>query len=107
MTRHSLVPIETITHAVLRLRGHNVLLDADLPALYEVETKALVRAVKRNVERFPEDFMFQLSQKEFDELRSQLGASSSWGGRRYRPMPSRSREWRCSRACCEAAARCS
>lgn len=85
MTRHSLVPIETITHAVLRLRGHNVLLDADLAALYEVETKALVRAVKRNVERFPEDFMFQLSQKEFDELRSQLGASSSWGGRRYRP----------------------
>jgi phage regulator Rha-like protein len=61
------------------------MLDADLAALYGVETKALVRAVKRNVERFPEDFMFQLTKSEFDNLRYQSGTSRSWGGRRTAP----------------------
>jgi hypothetical protein len=56
-----------------------------LASLYEVETKALVRAVKRNLDRFPEDFMFQLSQEEFDDLRRHFGTSSAWGGRRYAP----------------------
>lgn len=60
------------------------MLDSDLAELYEVETKALVRAVKRNEERFPDDFMFQLSEAEWQDLRRQLGASS-YGGRRYRP----------------------
>ncbi|MBE0430695.1 MAG: ORF6N domain-containing protein [Dehalococcoidia bacterium] len=61
------------------------MLDADLAALYGVETKVLVQAVKRNLVRFPEDFMFQLSQEEFAILRSQIVTSSDWGGRRYPP----------------------
>ena len=54
------MPLETITHRILLLRGQKVLLDADLATLYGVETKVLLQAVKRNLERFPEDFMFQL-----------------------------------------------
>ena len=61
------------------------MLDADLAALYGIETKALVRAVKRNADRFPGDFMFQLNPQEFDNLRCQIGTSSSWGGRRHAP----------------------
>jgi len=60
------------------------MLDADLAELYRVETGALVRAMKRNQDRFPGDFVFQLSTEEFDDLRSQTGISS-WGGRRYAP----------------------
>jgi len=60
-------------------------LDADLAGLYGVETKVLVQAVKRNLERFPEDFMFQLSQQELRNLRSQSVTSSQWGGRRFPP----------------------
>ncbi len=60
------------------------MLDSDLAALYRVETKTLNRAVKRNAERFPEDFMFQLTKTEFDILRSHNG-TSRWGGRRYMP----------------------
>jgi len=80
-----LVPMERIERAILMLRGHKVMLDADLAALYGVETKALVRAVKRNEDRFPHDFMFQLSREESDNLRLHFGTSSSWGGRRYLP----------------------
>lgn len=62
------------------------MLDTDLAALYEVETKQLVRAVKRNADRFPADFSFQLTQQEFTNLRRQIGAASStWGGRRTPP----------------------
>ncbi len=61
------------------------MLDVDLAELYCVETKVLNQAVKRNIERFPEDFMFQLSGEEFDFLRSQSVTSSQWGGRRYPP----------------------
>jgi len=60
------------------------MLDADLAELYEVETKVLNQAVKRNSDRFPEDFMFQLNEEEFENLRSQ-SVTSSWGGRRYAP----------------------
>ena len=60
MSKSSLLPLETITHRILLLRGQKVLLDADLATLYGVETKVLLQAVKRNLERFPEDFMFQL-----------------------------------------------
>jgi hypothetical protein len=67
------------------IRGRNVLLDANLAVLYEVETKALVQAVKRNADRFPPDFMFQLDAEELRNLRSQSVTSSSWGGSRYRP----------------------
>jgi hypothetical protein len=64
---------------------HKVMLDSDLAELYGVETKMLVRAVKRNEDRFPIDFMFQLDNKEFENLRFQFGTSSQWGGRRYLP----------------------
>jgi len=77
--------VEQITQTILFIRGAKVLLDEDLAVLYGVETKALVRAVKRNVERFPEDFMFQLSPGEWDNLRFQSGSSRSWGGRRFAP----------------------
>jgi len=78
------IPTEYIAQAIHLIRGQKVLLDADLAALYGVETKVLLQAVKRNHERFPEDFMFQLTADEFDDLRSQ-SVTSSWGGRRYRP----------------------
>jgi len=61
------------------------MLDSDLAALYGVETKQLKRQVRRNIERFPEDFMFELNEEELENLRSQLG-TSSWGGLRYAPM---------------------
>jgi len=79
------VPSRRIEQAILQVRGHRVMLDADLAALYGVETGALVRAVKRNAYRFPEDFMFQLTSQEFEILRCQFGISSSWGGRRHPP----------------------
>ena len=61
------------------------MLDADLAGLYGVETKQLVRAVKRNLSRFPHDFMFQLSKDEFENLRYHFGTSNQWGGCRYPP----------------------
>ena len=76
MATAALIPSERITKAILVIRGHKVLLDVDLATLYEVDTKTLVRAVKRNIERFPEDFMFQLSAEEFALLRSQSVISS-------------------------------
>ena len=79
------VPLRRIEQAILQVRGHRVMLDADLAAFYGVETGALVRAVKRNAYRFPEDFMFQLTSQEFEILRCQFGISSSWGGRRHPP----------------------
>ena len=80
----SLVPTARIERAILVLRGHKVLLDADLAALYEVPTKVLLQAVRRNLERFPQDFMFQMDKQEFAILRSQI-VTSSWGGRRSAP----------------------
>ncbi len=80
-----LVPIERIASQIYLIRGEKVLLDSDLAALYDVETGALTRAMKRNRERFPEDFCFQLTKEEFEILRSQTGISSQWGGRRYPP----------------------
>lgn len=81
----SIVVQERIEKKILLLRGQRVMLDTDLAELYGVETKALKRAVKRNRERFPKDFCFQLSAKEFDDLRYHFGASS-WGGTRYLPL---------------------
>jgi len=85
VSEQSLVPVERIEKAILLVRKQKVMLDADLAALYGVETRVLVQAVKRNVERFPEDFMFQLNREEFAVLRSQSVTSSDWGGRRYPP----------------------
>jgi hypothetical protein len=67
------------------VRGQKVILDRDIAELYEVPTKALIQAVKRNVTRFPRDFMFRLSAREFKNLRSQSVISSLWGGRRTAP----------------------
>ncbi|OIO83102.1 MAG: DNA-binding protein [Gallionellaceae bacterium CG1_02_56_997] len=78
------VVMANIESKILFIRGQKVMLDANLAELYEVETKELNRAVKRNFERFPDDFMFQLSAEEFDNLRFQFG-TSRWGGRRYPP----------------------
>ena len=78
--------VERITKTILFIRGEKVLLDADLAALYGVDTGTLVRAVKRNIKRFPDDFMLQLTEEEWANLRSQIGISSSWGGRRYAPF---------------------
>ena len=80
-----LVSIETIVSKILFLRGEKVLLDRDLAELYGVETKQLKRAVRRNLQRFPKDFMFELRSDEVDNLRRHFGASS-WGGARYSPM---------------------
>jgi hypothetical protein len=76
--------VAKIAHLILTLRNHRVLLDSDLAALYGVETKQLNRAVKRNLDRFPEDFMFQLTPQEAEALRCQSGTSNGGrGGRRY------------------------
>jgi len=84
MKSTSLVPIERIQKCIYVIRGRKVMLDSDLAGLYGVATKVLLQAVKRNIERFPPDFMFQLSAGEFKILRSQI-VTSSWGGRRYAP----------------------
>ena len=81
----NVIPLQSITNSILYIRGQKVILDTDLANLYEVETKVLIQAVKRNIERFPDDFMFQLDKEEFDILRSQTVTSSQWGGRRYPP----------------------
>ncbi len=74
--RASLIPAERIEQSILLVRGHKVMLDRDLAALYEVETKVLNQAVKRNADRFPEDFMFQLTPEEFEDWRSQIVTSN-------------------------------
>jgi len=91
----SVIPVERIERSILLIRGHKVMLDADLAKLYGVETKALNRAVKRNLNRFPEDFMFQVTAEEFENLKCHIGTSnlksqfaisgSGWGGRRHPP----------------------
>lgn len=67
------------------VRGQQVMMDSDLAMLYQVETKAFNQAVSRNIERFPENFRFQLTKEEFDALRLQIATSNGRGGRRYRP----------------------
>lgn len=76
-----------IKNLIYEIRGFRVMLDSDLAMLYEVETKVLNRAVKRNIERFPEHFMFQLTKEEFEALkvRCQIVTSPKGGGRQYLP----------------------
>lgn len=85
MTKKPQIPSEHIQRKVHQIRKEKVLLDRDLAEMYGVETRSLKQAVRRNKDRFPKDFMFELSKKEFDDLRSQFG-TSSWGGTRYAPM---------------------
>jgi hypothetical protein len=80
-----IVSIEQISGRIYFIRGQRVMLDRDLAELYGVETKRLKEQVRRNIDRFPDDFMFELTKNEFEILRSQF-ASSSWGGLRYAPM---------------------
>ena len=77
-----LILVQNLIHEI---RGQKVMLDFDLARLYQVETKVLNQAVRRNIKRFPEDFMFQLDNKEFANLKSQI-VTSSWGGRRTPPL---------------------
>lgn len=86
MTEQSLVPAERITRVILLLRGHKVLLDADLAVLYGVDTRTLNQAVQRNVERFPSDFMFQLSEEEA-ALRSQVVILKKGRGQHRKYLP--------------------
>ena len=81
----AIIPDDIISSKIYLIRGKKVMLDHDLAILYRVETKALKQAVRRNIERFPDDFMFELNNKEFAILRSQI-VTSSWGGSRYLPM---------------------
>ncbi len=82
----ALVPRERIEQTILLIRGHNVMLDRDLAQLYGVTVGRLNEAVKRNEDRFPSDFMFQLTKAELEHLKSQIAISSStWGGRRHAP----------------------
>lgn len=80
----AVIPVERIPRLIFIARRQKVILDEDLAALYQVETKILNRAVKRNRDRFPEDFMFRLAAAEVADLRFQTG-TSRWGGRRYLP----------------------
>jgi hypothetical protein len=79
-----IIPSERIINRIFLIRGKKVMLDKDLALLYAVKTKNLNKAVKRNIERFPEDFMFELSEDELKILRFQIG-TSRWGGARYKP----------------------
>lgn len=81
----AVIPDEVVMSKIYHIRSLNVMLDSDLAELYAVETKRLNEQVKRNSDRFPEDFMFQLTKEEFDNLKSQF-ATSSWGGRRTFPF---------------------
>jgi len=74
-----------IQSLIYEIRGQKVMLDSDLAALYQVETKVMNQAVKRNIDRFPHEFMFQLTQAEYANLKSQI-VTSSWGGRRKLPL---------------------
>lgn len=85
MGNKAMIPLERIERHILLIRGEKVLLDEDLAKLYGVSTKVLNQSVKRNLERFPSDFMFQLTSAESRDLRSQSVTSKSPGGRRYRP----------------------
>jgi len=80
-----MIPDELVMNKIYLIRGQKVMLDRDLAELYDVETKVLNQAVKRNSERFPADFMFQLTKKDFENLKSQI-VTSSWGGVRKMPF---------------------
>ncbi|HKZ36895.1 MAG TPA: ORF6N domain-containing protein [Chryseolinea sp.] len=81
MAKSIVIPEGIITSKIYFIRDYKVMLDDDLADLYQVETRRLNEQVKRNIDRFPEDFMFQLTEKEWENLMSQ-NATSSWGGRR-------------------------
>jgi len=83
-SEQGVIPVERIERAIYLIRGQKVILDKNLAILYQVSTKNLNKAVSRNLTRFPEDFMFQLSKEESNNLKFQFG-TSSWGGARKLP----------------------
>ena len=83
----AVVPLERITRAILLIRGQKVLLDAALAALYEVDVKVLNQAVRRNIERFPADFMFEVTAEEAEVLRSQIVTLKTGRGRHWKYLP--------------------
>lgn len=83
---NELIPIEIIENKIFKVRGQKVMLDSDLAQLYDVETRIINRNVKRNINRFPDDFMFQLTSDEWNDLKSHFGISKEQkGGRRFLP----------------------
>jgi hypothetical protein len=84
MTKTEIVPIEVIENKIYLIRGQKVMFDRDLAMLYGVETRILNKAVKRNIDRFPSDFMFELNNEEYKNLKFHFG-TSSWGGLRKHP----------------------
>ncbi len=84
MSDKLIIPDEVVISKIYYMRDQKVMLDSDLAELYEVETRVLNQQVKRNIDRFPEDFMFQLTEMEWETLKSQ-NATPSWGGRRKSP----------------------
>ena len=87
MADKSLIPVDRLEKAILLIRGQKIMLDADLASLYGVETRVLVQAVRRNLERFPEDFMFQLSKEEVDFLRSHIVTLKRGRGQHSKYLP--------------------
>ena len=84
--KQAIIPVERIEKAILIIRGQRVMLDSDLAELYGITTKRLNEGVRRNVDRFPDDFMFQLTEEEYTVLRSQFATSKKGrGGRRFMP----------------------
>ena len=86
--------LEIINNKIHVIRNQKVMLDFDLALLYQIETKVLKQAVKRNIERFPEDFMIELTKEEFDNLRSQI-VTTSYGGTRYMPFAFQNKVLQC------------
>ncbi len=84
MSQEITIPDEIITNKIYLIREQKVMLDSDLAELYQVETRRLNEQIKRNIARFPKDFMFRLTKEEWKNLKSQF-ATSSWGGRRKEP----------------------
>ncbi len=85
MTNEIFIPDEIISNKIYLIRNQNVMIDRDLAELYQMETKQLKRQVRRNIVRFPNDFMVELTVQEHQNLRSQFG-TAIWGGTRYAPM---------------------
>ncbi|HEY5773211.1 MAG TPA: ORF6N domain-containing protein [Chitinophagaceae bacterium] len=82
-----LIPVELVINKIYLVRGQKIMLDRDLAQLYDVDTRRLKEAVRRNIDRFPEDFMFELTPNEFDSLRSQIATLKTGRGQHPKYMP--------------------
>lgn len=85
MSEEIIIPDEVVLSKIYHIRNHKVMLDSDLAELYGIETRVLNQQVKRNERRFPDDFMFQINEEEWENLKAQT-ESSNWGGRRKLPL---------------------